>query len=65
MNRKDQAEMRRRLQEEYDLLTCGYDPAYDDRREPWIKCHDGSLLSREEALEQIREERQRPPALPW
>jgi hypothetical protein len=40
---EDLQEMRRRLKEEYDLLTCGYDPAYPDRREPWIKCHAGEV----------------------
>jgi len=59
MRRKDLAEMRHRLTEEYDLITCGYDPAYPDRREPWIKCHAGEVLTREEALRQIREERDR------
>jgi hypothetical protein len=50
------AEMSRRLTEEYDLMTCGYDPAYPGRREPWIKCHAGDVLTREEALRQIRKE---------
>ena len=58
VNRKDLAEMRRRLEEEYDLITCGYDPLDPGEREPWIKCHDGSLLTREQALQQIREERE-------
>jgi hypothetical protein len=58
VRRKDLAEMSRRLEEEYDLLTCGYEPAYSDQREPWIKCHAGDLLSREEALRQIKEERE-------
>jgi hypothetical protein len=51
VNRKDLAEMRRRLTEEYDLLTCGYDPLYPDRREPWVKCHAGDVLTRQEALQ--------------
>jgi hypothetical protein len=50
--------MRRCLTEEEDLLLGGYDPLYPDRREPWIKCHDGSLLTRQEALRQIEAERQ-------
>jgi hypothetical protein len=59
MTREDLMEMSHRLQEEYNLITCGYDPAYPDRREPWIKCHAGEVLSRQEALRQIREERHR------
>jgi hypothetical protein len=50
VNRKDLSEMRRRLAEEEDLLMGGYEPLYPDRREPWIKCHAGDVLSREEAL---------------
>jgi hypothetical protein len=57
VNRKDLAEMRRRLTEEEDLLLGGYEPVYDDQREPWIKCHAGEVLSRQEALQQIEEER--------
>jgi hypothetical protein len=57
MTREDLAEMRRRLTGEYDLITCGYEPAYADRREPWVKCHTGEVLTREEALRQIRRER--------
>ena len=34
MNPKDLQEMRRRLAEEEDLITHGYDPAYPNRREP-------------------------------
>jgi hypothetical protein len=49
--------MRRRLAEEEDLILGGYEPAHDDQREPWIKCHDGSLLTRRGALRQIEEER--------
>jgi hypothetical protein len=49
--------MSRRLKEEEDLLMGGYEPAYSHQREPWIKCHAGDLLSREEALQQIREGR--------
>jgi hypothetical protein len=59
VNAKDLQEMRRRLAEEEDLITCGYDPAYPDHREPWIKCHAGEVLSRQEALRQIRSEQQR------
>jgi hypothetical protein len=59
MTPEELAEMRRRLKEEYDLITCGYDPAYPDRREPWIKCHAGEVLTRQEALRQIGEERQK------
>ena len=58
MRPEDLVEISRRLEEEYDLLTCGYDPVYDDQREPWIKCHAGEVLTREEALRQIREERE-------
>jgi hypothetical protein len=57
VNRKDLAEMRRRLAEEEDLILGGYEPVYDDQREPWIKCHAGEVLSRQEALQQIEEER--------
>jgi hypothetical protein len=49
--------MRRRLTEEEDLLLGGYEPVYDDQREPWVKCHAGEVLTREEALRQIRRER--------
>jgi hypothetical protein len=62
---KDLAEMSRRLKEEYDLITCGYDPAYSDRREPWIKCHAGEVLTRQEALQQIEEERHSRRPLIW
>ena len=58
MRRKDLAEMRRRLAEEEDLILGGYEPLYPDQREPWIKLHDGSLLTRQEALQQIEAERQ-------
>jgi hypothetical protein len=54
---EDLQEMSRRLEEEEDLLMGGYEPAYSHQREPWIKCHAGDLLSREEALQQIREGR--------
>jgi hypothetical protein len=57
MRPEDLQEMSRRLKEEEDLLVGGYEPAYSDQREPWIKCHAGDLLSREEALQQIREGR--------
>jgi hypothetical protein len=46
------------LADEADLILGDSDPRYPDRREPWIKCHDGSLLARAEALRQIREERE-------
>jgi hypothetical protein len=65
VTRKDLAEMRRRLEEEYDLHTCGYDPVYDDQRGPWIKCHAGEVLTREEALQQIREDRESRRPLTW
>jgi hypothetical protein len=65
VRRKDLREMSRRLEEEYDPLTCGYEPAYSDRREPWIKCHAGDLLTREEALQQIKDERARRRPLTW
>jgi hypothetical protein len=58
VNRKDLSEMRRRLAEEEDLILGGFEPAYPDQREPWIKCHSGDVLSREEALQQIRQERE-------
>jgi len=58
VTRKDLSGMRRRLTEEEDLLLGGYEPVYDDQREPWVKCHAGEVLTREEALEQIREERE-------
>jgi hypothetical protein len=48
--------MRRRLAEEEYLILGGYDPAYANEREPWIKCHAGEVLTREEALRQIRKE---------
>jgi hypothetical protein len=50
--------MRRRLAEEEDLILGGYEPVYDGQREPWIKCHAGEVLSRQEALQQIEEERE-------
>jgi hypothetical protein len=56
VNPRDLREMGRRLEQEYDLITCGYDPAYPDQRGPWIKRHAGEV-SRREALRQIREER--------
>jgi len=54
---EDLREMRRRLKEEEDLLMGGYEPAYSDRRSPWIKLQAGYLLSREGALQEIREGR--------
>jgi hypothetical protein len=51
--------MSRRLAEEEDLLTYGYNPAYPYRHEPWITCHAGEVISRREALRQISEERDR------
>jgi hypothetical protein len=59
MRLEDLVEMSRRLEEEYDLITCRYEPAYPDRRERWIKCHAGDVLSRDEALQQIRQARSR------
>jgi hypothetical protein len=59
VNPKDLQAMRRRLAEQEDLITHGYDPAYPDRREPWIKRHAGDVLSRQDALRQIRSEQQR------
>jgi hypothetical protein len=53
---EDLREMRR-LREEEDLLMGGYEPVYDDQREPWLKLHAGDVLTRAEALQQIREER--------
>jgi hypothetical protein len=58
VNRKDLAEMRRRLAEEEDLILGGYEPVTLAEVERWIKCHDGSLLTRQEALQQIAEERE-------
>jgi hypothetical protein len=65
VNCKDLAEMRRRLTEEEVLLRGGYEPAYDDQREPWIKCHAGDVLTRQEALRQIEEERDGRRPLTW
>lgn len=50
---EDVQELNRRLREEYDLITCGFDPADDAERDPWIKCHAGDVMSRELALEEI------------
>jgi hypothetical protein len=50
VNPKDLVEMSRRLAEEEDLLTYGYNPAYPYRREPWIKCHAGEVICGREAL---------------
>jgi hypothetical protein len=57
MRLEDLLEMSRRLREEEHLHYCGYEPADHDQREPWIKLHAGYLLSREEALQEIREGR--------
>jgi hypothetical protein len=57
VTREDLAEMSRRLQEEYDLHTYGYDPIRPDARELWIKCHAGDLLTREQALREIELEK--------
>ena len=65
MNRKDLAEMSRRLAEEEHLILGGYEPVYDDQREPWIKCHAGDVLTREEALRQIQAERERGRPRTW
>jgi len=55
------AGIRGRLKGEFNLLiTSGYEPAYlEDGRGVWVKCHAGDVLTREEALEQIKAERQR------
>jgi hypothetical protein len=58
MRLEDRLEMSCRLREEEDLLKGGYEPVYDDQREPWVKCHAGEGLTREEALQQIRKERE-------
>jgi hypothetical protein len=53
MNRKDQAEMRRRLDEIMFIAESGYEPLGESM---WVKCHAGDLLTHQEALEQIRKE---------
>jgi hypothetical protein len=50
-------EMSRRLQEEYDLYTCGYDPIRPDARAIWIKRHAGDVLTRIQALREIQLEK--------
>jgi hypothetical protein len=59
MTQKDSAGIRGRLKGEFNLLiTSGYEPAYlEDGRGVWVKCHAGDVLTREEALQQIEEER--------
>jgi hypothetical protein len=53
---EDICELSRRLKEEYDLYTFGYDPIRPDARELWIKRHAGDLLTREQALREITTE---------
>jgi hypothetical protein len=61
VTRKDLAEMRRRLEEIMFIAECGYEPLYDEvlGESMWIKCHAGDVLTHEEALRQIGEERDR------
>jgi hypothetical protein len=47
---------RRRREREY-ILERGYEPVAIDGCQMWVKCHAGDVLSREEALRQIREGR--------
>jgi hypothetical protein len=65
VRRKDLAEMRRRLAEEEDLILGGYEPVTLVEGERWIKCHAGDVLTRQGALEQIREERESRRPLTW
>jgi hypothetical protein len=53
--------MRRRLEEIMFIAECGYEPLYDEvlGESMWIKCHAGDVLTHEEALRQIGEERDR------
>lgn len=57
MRPEDLREMSRRLQEEDDLYTFGYDPIRPDARKLWIKRHAGDVLTREQALREITAER--------
>jgi hypothetical protein len=54
---EDLAEMDRRLTEIMFISERGYEPAEVSGELLWIKCHAGYLLSREEALREIREGR--------
>jgi hypothetical protein len=55
VTRKDLAEMRRRLEEIVFVAECGYEPLGESM---WIKCHAGDVLTHEQALRQIKEERE-------
>jgi hypothetical protein len=67
MRRKDLAEMSRRLEEVVFIAERGYEPVFDETLGEWmwVKCHDSSLLSRQEALEQIRKEEESRRPSPW
>jgi len=61
MTRKDQAEMRKRLDEIIFIAECGYEPVFDEDLGEclWIKCHWGSVHTHADALEEIARDESR------
>jgi hypothetical protein len=59
VNRKDLAEMSRRLKEVVFISERGYEPAYVCGELLWVKSHWGSVHSHQEALQEIASDERR------